>query len=417
MKKIYCMLFLTAFISLSINSQWSEQTSGLTTQLSSVSGVTDNIAWVCGYSGRVLRTNNGGGTWINATGTGIPGTTDLYNIFAIDSTTALVTGSTTTTYVYRTSNGGLSWVQVFTQSGGFIDAIWMTSPANGIMYGDPVGGRWSIWRTTNGGVNWDSTGMYLQQAGSEAGWNNAMYVSGTNVWIGTNNSRVYYSLLGGITGTWTTQSTAQTNSYALWFNTPATGMLGGAQLMLTSNSGVNWANVTSPGTANISGITGFGTNWWFVRQASVIYRTTDNGASFTTDYTAPAGSYTHLQKAMTGNRMWAVRSNGGISSSLSTVGIEPVSGNIPQVYALSQNYPNPFNPTTKFSFSLPNSSAVTIKIYDIAGREVEILANNTFMAAGNYEVNFNAARLSSGIYFYTINAGEFTQTKKMVLTK
>lgn len=409
------MLFLV--IGAGVQSQWQEQTSGLTTSLNSVSGVNDNIAWVCGNAGRVLRTNNGGINWINATGTGIPGTLDLYNIFAIDSTTALVTGSNTTAYVYRSTNGGLTWVQVFTQSGGFMNAIWMTSPLIGVMYGDPVGSRWSLWRTTNGGVNWDSTGMFVAQAGAEAGWNNALFVSGTNVWFGTNNSRVYYSPLNGLTGTWQVQSTTQASSYAIWFNTTTSGMLGGAQLMATNNSGVNWTAVTSPGSGNVTGITGSATNWWFTRQATSIYRTTDNGTTFTTDYTAPAGTFTHIQKASIGSRMWAVRNNGGITSSLSTVGIEPVSTEIPGTFSLSQNYPNPFNPATNFTFSLPKSASVTIKIYDAAGREVDVIANNEFKSAGTYIVNYSAGRLSSGVYFYRITADNFTDTKKMVLTK
>lgn len=414
---IICFMFILTSGFVSVYSQWTEQTSGVTTGLNSVSGVTDNIAWVCGDGGRVLRTNTGGANWINATGTGIPGTLDLYNIFALDSTFALVTGSSTSAFVYRTSNGGLTWVQVFTQSGGFMDAIWMISPANGIMYGDPVGGRWSIWRTTNGGVNWDSTGMYLPQAGSEAGWNNAMYVSGTSVWFGTNNSRVYYSALGGLTGTWTVQSTAQANSYSIWFNTLTNGMLGGAQLMATSNSGVNWTNVTSPGTGNVNGITGAGGNWWFTRQSSSIYISTNGGANFTSEYTAPSGTYLHLQRAMTGTRMWAVRNNGGISKSDGVLGITPISGEIPMQFNLTQNYPNPFNPVTNFNFSLPKSSAVTIKIFDITGREVDVIINNEVKSPGVYKVDYNAANLSSGVYFYTIIAGEYKATNKMVLTK
>ncbi|NOS86053.1 MAG: T9SS type A sorting domain-containing protein [Ignavibacteria bacterium] len=415
--KFLAVLLLFLVSSGIVSSQWQEQSSGLTTSLNSVSGVNDNIAWVCGNAGKVIRTNNGGMNWINATGTGIPGTLDLYNIFAIDSTTAVVTGSSTSAFVFRSTNGGLTWVQVFTQSGGFMNAIWMTSPLTGIMYGDPVGGRWSLWRTTNGGVNWDSTGMFLAQAGAEAGWNNALFVSGTNVWFGTNNSRVYYSPLNGLTATWQVQSTTQASSYAIWFNTTTSGMLGGAQLMATNNSGVNWSAVTSPGSGNVTGITGSTVNYWFTRQAAVIYRTTDNGVTFTTDYTAPAGTNTHIQKAATGSRMWAVRNNGGIASTLSTVGIEPISTEIPGYYSLSQNYPNPFNPETNFTFSLPKSASVTIKIYDIAGREVDVIANNEFKSAGSYIVNYNAGRLSSGVYFYRITTDNFTDTKKMILTK
>lgn len=89
---------------------------------------------------------------------------------------------------------------------------------------------------------------------------------------------------------------------------------------------------------------------------------------------------------------------------------------IPEQYSLSQNYPNPFNPSTKIDFSIPKNSIVTLKIYDILGKQVGVLVNKEF-TAGSYTVDFNAASLAAGVYFYTINAGDFTDTKKLVLVK
>jgi len=99
------------------------------------------------------------------------------------------------------------------------------------------------------------------------------------------------------------------------------------------------------------------------------------------------------------------------------VGITKNNSGIPEEFSLGQNYPNPFNPETNFKFSLPKSSWVSIKIYDITGRVVDIIANNELRSAGVYEVNYNASGLSSGVYFYTVRAGEYSETKKMVLTK
>jgi hypothetical protein len=90
---------------------------------------------------------------------------------------------------------------------------------------------------------------------------------------------------------------------------------------------------------------------------------------------------------------------------------------IPTKYDLSQNYPNPFNPTTKIDFQIPVDSKVTLKIYDITGREVFVLLNNEFKAADFYTIEFNAINLSSGCYFYRINANNFNQVKKMILLK
>ncbi len=85
-------------------------------------------------------------------------------------------------------------------------------------------------------------------------------------------------------------------------------------------------------------------------------------------------------------------------------------------FELSQNYPNPFNPSTLIKFSIPKSNKVTLKVYNLLGQEVKTLINRE-MNAGTYEVKFNASQLASGIYFYTINAGNFTSTKKMMLLK
>jgi len=90
---------------------------------------------------------------------------------------------------------------------------------------------------------------------------------------------------------------------------------------------------------------------------------------------------------------------------------------IPVQYSLSQNYPNPFNPNTKFKFSLPVDSRVNITIYDLLGREVVKLINNDFRKAGVYTVEFTAKNLSSGVYFYRLDAGSFMQTKRMILLK
>jgi hypothetical protein len=97
--------------------------------------------------------------------------------------------------------------------------------------------------------------------------------------------------------------------------------------------------------------------------------------------------------------------------------------NSPSEFSLKQNYPNPFNPTTKIRYSIPSvtlsgveGSRVQLKIYDVLGNEVATLVNEE-KPAGSYEVNFNAARLSSGIYFYTLQTENFVETKKMILMK
>jgi len=97
------------------------------------------------------------------------------------------------------------------------------------------------------------------------------------------------------------------------------------------------------------------------------------------------------------------------------IGIKPIS-NIATEYSLSQNYPNPFNPFTIINFTIPVTQYVTLKIYDILGREVRSLIN-TDLTPGEYEIEFDATGLSSGMYYYCLKAGEFVAVKKMVLVK
>ena len=101
-------------------------------------------------------------------------------------------------------------------------------------------------------------------------------------------------------------------------------------------------------------------------------------------------------------------------TTLTNVGDE--NNSIPTVYRLEQNYPNPFNPTTKIKWQSPSAGYQTLKIYDVLGNEVATLVNE-YKNAGSYEVNFDASKVSSGIYFYQLQAGSFIETKKMLLLK
>jgi hypothetical protein len=91
-------------------------------------------------------------------------------------------------------------------------------------------------------------------------------------------------------------------------------------------------------------------------------------------------------------------------------------GPLPREYALSQNYPNPFNPATTISYDLRSAGRVTLRVYDVLGREVATLVDG-YQGAGTYTRTFDASRLSSGVYFYRLQSGSFVNTKKMVLAK
>jgi hypothetical protein len=96
--------------------------------------------------------------------------------------------------------------------------------------------------------------------------------------------------------------------------------------------------------------------------------------------------------------------------------VKQLSGTVPNTYVLMQNYPNPFNPATRIQYSIPTAGPVTIRMYDILGKEVGTLVNE-YQQPGTYDISFNGDNLSSGVYIYRLDAGEFTAVKRMVLVR
>src|SRR3990172_4310525 len=423
----FCLLFL---ITLNTFSQygWVEQTSGVTATLTSVSSIYGysffSTAWVCGYTGVVLRTTNSGTNWINKSGNGIPNTVSLINILGIDSSTALTAGyiGTTATYVYKSTNGGNNWIQVFTQAAGFINAICRLSNGNLFMQGDPVGGRWSIWKSTNNGTTWDSAGMYLPQIGSETGYNNCMFYNNQRIWFGTNNYKIYYSTNNGTS--WITHPVpTEQNIYTIWFGmNQSEGLAAGANMLRTTNFGANWSPVTTLGSGNFGGITSIPIyvdniiiyeNIYYVRSDNKIYFSQQDAQNWLVHHTAPTGTYRYIGRKDPYGPYWAVRTLGGISYHASVGGLKSISSEIPTAFSLKQNYPNPFNHLTTIEFDVPKSSHVVIKIYNSLGEEVTVLVNEK-LNAGKFEYKYNAAGLTSGVYFYTLAAYGYSETRKMV---
>jgi len=131
--------------------------------------------------------------------------------------------------------------------------------------------------------------------------------------------------------------------------------------------------------------------------------------------TAEAQSYTFLDKSASGKVQYRLKQI-DFDGQFEYSNIIEVDAGAPKQFALEQNYPNPFNPTTLISYQLPVASEVSLKVYDVLGKEVATLVNER-QEAGTYHFNFNASSLSSGVYFYRIKAGNFVSTKKMMLVK
>jgi hypothetical protein len=442
MKTKFYILFIALITGLAISQPlFLEQTSGVTTPLNYVittgwSGSNVAAAWVCGDNGVVLKTTSLGGVWVNVS---IPSNLNLNTIAhnRDNSILALAAGvRNDTAIVYRTTDGGTSWSVAFRQYQGNINAIYFNN-TSGIMIGNPVGGRWSIWKTTNQGVSFDSTGMYLPRNGTEAGFRNSFCVTqstSTFYIFGTNNYRLYYSTNQG--SSWLSASLPQEqNIYAMSFpNYMAppnnfAGYAGGAsKVYYTTNSGLNWSETAAaPGTGNINGMVACPLPVEMIGNFDVmiskndnnIYRVPTGMTTWLTAYTAPAGNYRYISNngSIGLYSIYAVRDNGGISwGSCGTYGVQRISDIVPNKYSLSQNYPNPFNPTTKITFDIPVKSNVRLSVFDVLGKEVARLVEQN-VTPGQYQADWDATNMPSGVYFYSLLAGDFTQSKKMILVK
>jgi hypothetical protein len=149
-----------------------------------------------------------------------------------------------------------------------------------------------------------------------------------------------------------------------------------------------------------------------------VFLSTDNGNSWLIADSSLSGKYIKSLSVSGGNLIAGTSSNGVWRRTLSDMitGIKYKYSDIPQIFTLQQNFPNPFNPNTTISFSLPSKSYVLLRVYDVLGREVATIISED-ISAGNYSRRWNAANISSGIYFYRLQADSFTETKKMILLK
>ncbi len=301
---------------------WASQTSPVTTALQSVKAVNNLVAWAAGSAGRVLRTTNGGTTWVAVTN---PSALDNTNIDAIDANTAyVIANGTDDARLYRTLDGGVSWSLVYqsTAAGAFFNVIKMFDANNGYMQGDAIGSplKYVLVRTTNGGTTWTAAADLAPGATTEYGWNNSMYwLNNQRGWFGTNNSRIYYTTNNG--ANWVSGTTSMLESPSIFFKNTTTGLAGinaasnaTPTIARSTNGGVAWTNITSPITGRAYGMDGIADKVW-VTSATNIIRTTDFGANWSTQFTG-SGSATwyHLSMIKVGNEIhgWSVRSNGEI---------------------------------------------------------------------------------------------------------
>jgi hypothetical protein len=188
------------------------------------------------------------------------------------------------------------------------------------------------------------------------------------------------------------------------------------------NFGFDWISLIS--TSNITELVLDNNEFIYAGTASGwtggcqgIIRTTNGGGIWESFNSGLApGSCGFVLGCNSGGILFAATETGIYRTIESTTGVDENEAVIPSEFALYQNYPNPFNPSTKIQYQIPKSGIVTIKVYNLLGSEVATLVKEE-KAAGNHEVTFDASELTSGVYFYSLQSGNFIDTKKMILIK
>ena len=388
-------------------SQWTRQPSGTSILLRSVFFTDVNNGWVVGDGGVIKRTTDGGNTWtLQASGT----STNMTDLYFTDANTGWVVGGSG--FIGHTTNGGNTWTSQASGTSNFLVSVFFTDINNGWVVGD--GGV--IKHTTDGGNTWTS-----QTSGTTSHLQGVHFTNINTGWAVGLGGVIRHTSNGG--NTWTSQASGTSAEllevYFVDANTCWIACSGGI-IKHTTDGGNTWPFLQPSGTtSDLYGVHFTDANTgWVVGVSGVITHTTDGGTTWTRQIT---GRFNNIRSVhfIDANTGWAAGS-GGLILHTTNGGVTFVEENeiheIPTDYNLSQNYPNPFNPSTKIRYSVPQSSYVLIKVFDILGSEVETLVNEE-RHAGSYELNWDAANLPSGIYFYRIQVGDFVETKKMVLMK
>ncbi|MBX7046270.1 MAG: T9SS type A sorting domain-containing protein [Ignavibacteria bacterium] len=375
--------------------------------LNGVSFGNNNVGFVSGTTGFIGKTTNQGLTYATLN-SGV--TVELDNIKAVDANTAYVVGDGGT--ILKTSNGGTNWAALTSGTTQDLLGIDFLDAQTGF-----VGGAAStVLKTTNGGANW--TAMSAPEADFLT-WNMDFLNLNTGYICGSLNGKVYKTTNSGQTWTQQLNDGTMIGMYAISFVNDQTGYCAGGsgKTYKTTNGGTNWVAGPTLG-ASIWGMDfANALNGIAVGGSGYTYMTTDGGATWNAPPRLTFNQLNAVHFNDDGNFAWTVGNLGLLLQyDNPLVNVTQTGTTAPEKFLLEQNYPNPFNPNTVISYQLPADGFVTLKVYDMMGREAASLVNAN-QTAGSYSVSFNASNLSSGVYYYKIETGDFSETKKMLLVK
>jgi len=466
-----------------VAAEWLEQSAGFSAPsmaVWSLDAVDENIAWlIAAGSLEFSRTTDGGSTWIPGT---LPVTgSQATAITALDASTAWVAIKQQTllrAHVHKTTDGGTTWVRQTTLNGfGWINAIHFFDANSGVAMGDPSGGYFEIFTTTNGGTNWTRvpSANIPPPLPSEYWHMDVYYGRGDTVWFGTTSpnttdeGRVFRSTDRGVHWTVATIGFSGLNPITcvtgVAFRDQDNGLAVGHEHMegthkaaRTTDGGLTWTPLDGPATPcpcylawvpgaamyittnEISGFQGGvgsaysaddGESWTLIDQ--IPHGTVDfavgtagwcGGLTFELGgcplpSVGPASAACCPSKRIAGGSPEVLRTErvilGGVWKWAESAGVGEASP-VPAERLVHRGYPNPFNPAATIEFTLPRAGLTRLRVYTSAGQEVATLVEGS-LAAGPHQAHWDAAGKASGVYFYRLEASGGVSAGRLVLAK
>ncbi|HRE39869.1 MAG TPA: YCF48-related protein [Ignavibacteria bacterium] len=410
MKKIILLILLIA--TCEAKSQWQTQNSGVLNSLFGVHFIDKNTGMICGAAGRILRTTNSGINWSSFTYS----TSNLYSAFLLNASTGYFAGADGK--IVRYSNGIIGEITSGTTND--LNAVFFPSSNTGYVVGDFN----TILKSTNGGTIWSSTTLD-NPAGSDD-YYGVYFINNNTGWVCGLDRRVRKTTNGG--SSWVTQNAGTGNQifYDIEFKDANTGILVGGEGLIyrTTNGGSNWNQQNSFVTTDLYCISSFPSGliaytFYIGGEGGKILKTSNGGSVWGSQSSGSSVFAVNGIYCISDDSVFATGPIGRIYNTINGGGVmTDITSNTTTIneYKLYQNYPNPFNPETKISFYLLNREKVSLKVYDSKGVLISELVNGS-LQAGLYEYKFRSENMSSGIYYYKLEAGNFTETKKMILVK
>lgn len=440
---------------------WNRDFSGFNIWLNSVQVFSNNFLTAAANNHQysflypyILTSTDAGSTWLNHTRF-MENPINIYSLSSIDSSNILISGALNynSGIIYKSTNGGISWSQSYYLSSGSMGSIEQLN--QNLIFA--TGGDFSnglIIKSTNNGLTWvnsftsnfgiegisipDSTAIYscgdniilkstdLGESWTTiyqptyAGFSDIEFISSNVGYLvgGTYPSKIYKTSDNG--QNWTSYDIFSNSSvFKISFPSDDVGYAAGSSgIYKTANGGISWVQLFIPNVYSINDVAFNNELEGWVIGTRGIYKTHDGGQTWELEFGIDDYTF-HSFNIDRGNSLWAFGDKSNIikySNDLLTSLSFNQSQTLPEKFALLQNYPNPFNPTTTIRYNVPIQSKVSIKIYDMLGAEIATILNQV-LAPGRYTSGWNATGYASGVYIYKLEAGEFVDTKKMILIK